>query len=237
MARRRGWFWFGAVAALLVLAAAIIFRQGVLPAAYTPLPVLDIDRPLPLVVDWQLSELRRDTTLCRRVIAGSDQLSARPVPPRAIVNGCGWRNAVRVSQAGGARIGIRRVSCEVAAALALWMVHDVQPLAQKILNARVVSFQNFGTYSCRNIIGSRFWRKVRSQHATANAIDISSFKLSNGTTVSVNRHWRGSQDKSQFLRAIHQRACSYFRVALSPDFNRAHHDHFHFDRGAFLRCK
>ncbi|MGI9478102.1 MAG: extensin family protein, partial [Hyphomicrobiaceae bacterium] len=32
-------------------------------------------------------------------------------------------------------------------------------------------------------------------------------------------------------------ACHYFRVALSPAFNAAHRDHFHFDRGILWTCQ
>ena len=33
------------------------------------------------------------------------------------------------------------------------------------------------------------------------------------------------------------RACRYFRVAIGPEFNEAHWNHLHFDRGIFARCK
>ena len=94
-----------------------------------------------------------------------------------------------------------------------------------------------GVYSCRNIIGSKFWVTRRSEHAKANAVDIGAFRLKNGSTISVRKHWKGTGKKAQFLRAVHLGACRYFRVVLGPEFNRAHHDHFHFDRGPLWRCK
>jgi len=237
MIRRFGWvgaiFFFG----VIVLGISIVFRQGWVPARWTPLPPLDIDRPFPFLVDWQLAELKNYRGLCKRVIANSKTLVARPIAPRPLKNGCGWTNAVRVSKAGGASIGIGQVSCEVAAAFAMWVTHDVQPLAREIFGQPVVSIQNFGTYSCRNIIGSRVWRLRRSEHAIANAIDISGFRLADGTRISVKRHWRGNNKKSEFLRAVHLSGCDYFRVSLSPDFNKAHHDHFHFDRGFLWTCR
>jgi hypothetical protein len=33
------------------------------------------------------------------------------------------------------------------------------------------------------------------------------------------------------------RACKYFRVAIGPEFNAAHWNHLHLDRGVFERCK
>ncbi len=237
MRRRFGWVSTAFLLLVIFFGIALTFRQGWIPARYTPLPPLHIDQPFPLLIDWQLAELKHDRDLCRRVISTSKNITARRRPPRPYRNGCGWQNAVRVTRIGGASIGIDRVTCEVAAALALWVAHDVQPLARQIFGQEVSAVQNFGTYSCRNVIGSRFWRNRRSEHATANAIDISAFRLRDGTRISVKRDWNGSRKKSQFLRAIHQRACRYFRVGLSPDFNKAHHDHFHFDRGFLLTCR
>ncbi len=237
MLRRLGWVTGTFFVGVMLLGIAIIFRQGWLPAQWTPLPPLNIDSPFPLLVDWQLAELKNYRGLCRRVIASSKQLTARPIPPRPLSKGCGWTNAVRVTRAGGASIGINQISCETAAAFAMWVTHDVQPLAQQIFGQRVTSIQNFGTYSCRNIIGSRFWRVRRSEHATANAIDISAFRLADGTRISVKHHWKGNTKKAEFLRAVHTSACGYFRVSLSPAFNQAHHDHFHFDRGFLWTCK
>ena len=44
-------------------------------------------------------------------------------------------------------------------------------------------------------------------------------------------------DEARFLRAVHEGACDYFDVVLGPDYNRAHADHFHFDRGAYRACR
>jgi len=221
---------------LVLGAIALVFRQGLLPAHLTPLPRLDLENPLPLVVDWQLAELRYDRRLCRETIATRGMLTARQIPDRPLKKGCGWINAISMTSAGGASIGVNRVSCQAGAALALWVQYVVQPEAQRIFGQPVVSLQNFGTYSCRNIVGNSFWQDRRSEHASANAIDISGFKLANGDRISVQKHWRGNSPKARFLRAVHRGACNYFRVSLSPAFNAAHHDHFHFDRGALWTC-
>lgn len=222
---------------LIVGAICLVFRQGLLPAHLTPLPRLDLANPMPLVVDWQLAELRYDRRLCREAIATPGIIKAQQIPDRPLKNGCGLVNAVRMREAGGARIGVRRVSCQVAAAFALWVENVVQPEAQRIFSKRVTGITNYGTYSCRNIVGNRFWQDRRSEHATANAIDVSAFRLAGGDTISVLKHWRGGGKKAEFLRAVHSGACHYFRVALSPAFNIAHRDHFHFDRGMLWTCQ
>jgi hypothetical protein len=152
-------------------------------------------------------------------------------------DGCGWSNGVRLLSAGGVRASYDKLTCETAVALALWLEHEVQPLAQEILGQRVSSIQSFGSFSCRNIVGNAMLRKVRSQHATANAADIGGFNLANGKLVSVRSHWKGEGAEHRFLRAVHARACRYFRVALGPDYNEAHRDHFHLDRGPWSRCR
>lgn len=234
--RRRS---IGRLFLLLMLLAAIglAFRQGLVPARYSPLPALDLASPLPLIVDWQLAELRRDAELCSRVLV-PPHIEAVPIRDNPLRRGCGWANSVRVSSVGGANLPVDKLSCQAAAALALWMVHEVQPLAQAILGQRVKSLQHMGTYSCRNIVGNPLWRNKRSEHATANAIDISSFTLENGQRISVQKDWRRSgRPEGEFLRAVHDGACRFFRVALSPEFNRAHWDHFHFDRGILSTCR
>ena len=221
---------------VVLIGVGLVFRQGLVPAKYTPLPRLDLENPLPLLVDWQIAELRYDRELCRDTIQGSDILKARQVADRPLVKGCGWTNAVRVREVGGAKFSAGQLSCQAAAALALWVQYEVQPAAERIFGQRVASMQNFGTYSCRNIIGSRFWKNRRSEHATANAIDIARFRLADGTGISVLKDWKGKDKKAEFLRAVNRGGCRFFRVTLGPEFNRAHRDHFHFDRGQLYSC-
>lgn len=236
MAKRRFRFFRWFLVALVIGLVVLTLRQGWLPARYTLLPAIDLANPNNWFVDWRLAELKDEKGLCRAVMIPPN-VRAKSVSDRPLKKGCGWINAVRLSSAGGARISVRRVTCEVGAALALWMTHDVQPLAQEIFGSKVQSVQHMGVYSCRNIIGSKYLRKTRSQHATANAIDIGGFSLANGMRIRVKRDWKGGGKKARFLHEIHRRACRYFRVAIGPEFNAAHHNHFHYDRGPFSRCK
>lgn len=233
----RRWIIRILLAGLIVGAISLVFRQGLLPAHLTPLPRLDLAHPMPLVVDWQLAELRYDRRLCREAIATPGIIKARQITDRPLKNGCGWINAVKMNSAGGASIGVGRVTCQAAAAFALWVQYVVQPEAQRYFGKRVVGISSLGTYSCRNIVGNSFWQDRRSEHATANAIDVAGFRLAGGDRISVLKHWRGSSKKAAFLRAVHSGACGYFRVSLSPEFNAAHKDHFHFDRGALWTCR
>lgn len=226
----------GVVLALLAICVFFVMRQGLLPAAWSPLPALDLSDPGAWFVDWRIAELKRDRALCSRVLR-PPYITASPVPANPVKDGCGWENAVRISNAGGAALRVGTVSCEVAAGIAMWLAHEVQPRAVALLGSRVASVQHLGSYACRNVVGRKLLLPTRSQHATANALDIGGFTLADGRTIRVLRHWPGSGPEARFLREVHARACRYFRVAIGPEYNALHRDHFHYDRGLFSRCK
>jgi hypothetical protein len=225
------------VLAVLVAGSAVIsFWLGIVPQRYSPFRPLSLEAPPGLFLDFQLAALRRDPALCQAVLK-APYIEAAPVPDRPFKDRCGWRNAVRVTAGGGVTIGAEPLTCEMAAALALWIEHGLQPAATRILGSRVSAIEDMGTYDCRNIIGSRIWRHTRSEHASANAFDIAGFRLEDGRRIGVLSHWKGKGPEARFLREAHARACRYFRVALGPEFNAAHKDHLHLDRGILWTCK
>jgi hypothetical protein len=221
---------------LLIVSGGAAFWFGLVPQRLSPLPPLVLSEPHPWFADFRIAALRRNPGLCAATLV-EPQIAARPIDDNPIKNGCGWENAVRLSAVGGATLPMGSLTCEMAAAMALWVEHDIQPLAQRLLGSKVTRIVHMGGYACRNIIGSKALRAFRSQHATANAIDIAGFRLANGRSVRIARDWKGEDAESQFLKEAHRSACRYFRIALSPEFNAAHHDHFHLDRGPFVRCK
>ncbi len=223
---------------MALVAGGVLFavREGLLPQRWNPLPSLDLAEPNPWFLDWRLSTLRIDGDACARLLR-SPLIEATQVADQPIANGCGWTNGVRLNAAGGARLSVDRITCETAAGLALWLSHDVQPRAQDIFGAKVASVQHLGSYACRNIKGDTHGTGMRSEHARANALDIAGFTLTSGKQIGVARHWNGDGPEARFLRAVHARACRTFRVALGPDYNAAHRDHFHYDRGLFTRCR
>ena len=229
-------FWLLVLLApVLGAGTALLFRQGLVPAALNPLPALDLGQADAWFVDWRLAALRHDPQLCRRVLT-QPYIVAEPIADNPPKQGCGWLNSVRMTSAGGVHAAFDKASCETAAALALWLAHDVQPIAQEMLGQRVVAIQSFGSYACRNIVGNPVWKNIRSEHATANALDISGFTLAGGRQIGILQHWKGTGVEARFLHAVHERACRYFHVVIGPDFNAAHRNHFHLDRGLFWRC-
>lgn len=225
---------------ILLLTPVVIitgaFWFGLVPQRLSPFAPIELNQPENWFVDPRLAALRHDPQLCRAVLI-APTIDATPITDDPVKNGCGWTNAVRLATAGSAKLSSDKISCELAAALALWIEHEVQPAAQKHLGQHVKSLQSFGTYACRNIVGNRALINVKSQHATANAIDITGFTLADGSQITIAKNWTASTASAAFLHDIHDRSCRYFRASLSPDFNAAHHDHFHLDRGPLWRCK
>ena len=77
----------------------------------------------------------------------------------------------------------------------------------------------------------------RSQHATANAIDIAGITLAGGQNISVLRDWKDEGARGALLLDIRNGACRMFGAVLSPDYNAAHANHFHFDMGMWMTCR
>jgi hypothetical protein len=221
---------------LLACTLAAAFWFGMVPQRFSPLAPISLDERPQWFVDFRLAALRRDPEQCR-VLLRPPHIAASPIPDKEIRNGCGWSNAVSIASAGGAELGAAQITCEMAAALALWVEYEVQPRALAAFGSRVAGIEDMGTYDCRNIVGNERMASVRSQHALANAIDIAAFKLESGQVISVAGDWKGQDREAHFLRAVHERACRYFRVAIGPDYNSAHRNHFHYDRGIFTRCR
>ena len=224
---------------LVILLSTSVFAAfwfGMVPQRLSPLPRISLGVQGQWLIDARLAMLRRDPNLCREVLV-RPHIVVSEIKSRPLREGCGWTNAVALSQAAGVSVAAKPLSCEMAAALTLWTANVLQPEAQEMLGQPVKTIHTMGTYSCRNIIGNPLWRNRRSEHATANALDISGFTLANGERISVLQDWPNTGAKGKFLRKIHRRSCRYFRASLSPNFNRAHRDHFHFDRGVLWSCR
>ncbi len=147
---------------------------------------------------------------------------------------CGAPQAVTFL-AGPGKISYRPVptlTCGMALALASFE-RVMQEEATRTLGSRVVRIDQAGTYACRGIAA---FKGMVSEHSYANAIDLSSFTLENGRTLTVLRDFErvpGQPLRSGgvFLRAVSRRAFDedIFSVVLTPFFNTTHANHFHVD--------
>ena len=127
-------------------------------------------------------------------------------------------------------------SCALAAALVVWERDVVLPAAERRLGANVARIELAApAYQCRPIAGRTDHRM--SEHARANAIDISGFTLVNGRVITIADGWRGRPVERDFLREVRTGACGVFQGVLSPDYNSDHRNHLHFDLGRDKMCR
>lgn len=159
------------------------------------------------------------------------------VPDQNFGGGCSVSGAVQLLDTGVPVTNVKAVKCGVARQLALWVRESVQPAARDAFGSRVVKLESMGGYACRNVIGNAASSGNRSEHATANAIDIGGFVLADGRRVSIKAGWTGESDERKFLRSVRAGGCKRFQTVLSPDYNAAHHDHLHFDMGRGPFCR
>lgn len=208
---------------------------GIFAAYYLDYIVpFDLAQPPGLLTNHHLDLLKRDPERCYAALDRADISYAR-VPPLAHEKGCGYDDAARLQQSTvdyGSRILLR---CPAMLATLLWERHVLVPAAQTHFGRRPVAVRQLGTYACRPILGRG--SEALSQHAFANAIDVASVTLEGGELVSVLHDWGGDNDKGRFLRELRGGACRIFGVTLSPEFNQAHANHFHFDMGGRSICR
>lgn len=176
-----------------------------------------------------------DAAALRQCIGKLDRVVARYalLPDRNFTPGCSALGAVQLRDIGTPTTNLGAMTCPLAYAFTQWVQSDLQVPAIGEFGSAVVKIETFGTYSCRNIAGS----ERLSEHASANAVDVSAFVLANGRRVSVLDGWNGDEREGRFLRAVRVAACRRFNTVLSPDYNADHNDHMHFDMGRGPFCR
>lgn len=226
----------GTLALLTVLTgvAALGWWQGWrLPDAWNPWAPLDVRQPPNVLTSWKLGRLRDDPQLCSTVLATSGLRYSRQADTSS--GSCPLTNVVRVQGAAVKLSSSFLATCPVAVAFALFERHGLQPAAQRVFGQPVVQVDHLGSYACRNVYNRAQGRL--SQHATANALDIAGFRLKDGQRIELQKDWGAEGSRARFLRDVRDGACESFNTVLGPDYNAAHHNHFHLDMGRWQVCR
>jgi hypothetical protein len=120
------------------------------------------------------------------------------------------------------------LTCEMVPALESWMEEKVQAAAAAVYGEPVVEMHSLGSYSCRRMNNGTGTSMI-SEHAFADAIDVSGFTLADGREVMVRTGWRGAPEDQEFLRSVFVGSCDIFHTVLGPGSDGHHEDHFHLD--------
>jgi hypothetical protein len=220
--------------AVIALILGIVFYDR-LPPQHSPFVPLDPQRPLGWATSRQLARLKADPAACRGVLERAGMRTTEIANKREGPF-CGLIDVVAVERSSIVwSQAPLRLSCPMAAAVAIWERQVVAPAAERHLGSRVTRIEHFGTYACRRVVGSP--SGLPSQHATANAIDVAAFRLADGRRVALREHWEAATSEAAFLRTIRDGSCRIFSGVLGPDYNAAHADHFHLDMGPYTICR
>jgi hypothetical protein len=118
------------------------------------------------------------------------------------------------------------VRCTFAEAVVHWVREDVAP-SLRALGSPLRSIDNYAAYDCRGV--NRVAGAKLSEHGRANALDMRSFKLANGTAVELT----DPQVSKDFRLDLRRRTCARFATVLGPGSDGYHENHIH--RGAHRR--
>ncbi|MES0096816.1 extensin family protein [Mesorhizobium sp. M0019] len=115
------------------------------------------------------------------------------------------------------------LNCQMAEAAARFAASVIQPAAKAEFGADIKSIGQASAFVCR----SRNGGGKLSEHAFGNALDIASFKLSDGKEIDVGP--APPEKDAKFLNAVRKAACGPFKTVLGPGSDADHSQHLHFD--------
>ncbi len=126
------------------------------------------------------------------------------------------------------------VRCSFAEAIVQWVREDMAP-AVRSLGAGLRGIDNYASYDCRGrnrVVGAKL-----SEHGKANALDVRSVKLADGTVVRLT----DPQVDKELREHLRKLACARFSTVLGPGSDGYHEDHVHVDlaerRGGYRMCE
>ncbi|MDZ4842127.1 MAG: extensin family protein [Hyphomicrobium aestuarii] len=138
---------------------------------------------------WALEEVAAAQAECIKLLSPIVAI-IRTVPPIKS-GGCGAPSPLVLESVGsGLKVAFKppvTVTCPMIAALHDWLETIVQPAAQEAFNEPISSLTGVSAYQCRDQVGGE--KGELSEHAFANAIDVSGFTTRSGLKIDVLRTW------------------------------------------------
>ncbi|WP_202302225.1 extensin-like domain-containing protein [Dryocola clanedunensis] len=220
-----------------VTAVAAFWIYQNLPPQFNPFAPLSIDDPPTLVTRYKLRQMADHPQSCLVLLeqaAERQQLRFRPVPN--VAGTCPLTDVVSVQSFGDIALSSSFLaSCPLALSATMFVHQRAAPLAQATFGSKLTRINHLGSYACRNIYNRKDARL--SEHATADALDISGFVFANKQQVSVLKGWRADGKGSEYLHRAFDTGCPFFGNSLGPEYNAAHANHFHLGMRGYGLCR
>jgi hypothetical protein len=227
----------GTAVAALVLGTWVALETPTAPIRispnWRPWGNVELDQEPTILAKFQIGRLASDTDSCFAALERS-KIQYTQLPDKQLERGCGIEARTHIVRSHYAYSSAFEAPCGLVAAL-YWYEQRLGVLAREHLGRDIARIEHYGTFVCRNIYNRAESR--RSAHATARAIDISGFRLDDGSAVSVKGDWGKDTARGRFLTEARNEACRFFGIVLSPDYNDAHANHFHLELGGFGLCR
>ena len=222
----------GLIICLLIVGAAGVGYRW-LPSQYNPFAPLSLDDPPGKITQFKLRRLTPED--CETLLSQANDRNLIRTQSVADSGGeCPLVDVVRVRDFGPVALSSSFLaSCPLALSAALYINQQAQPLTRKIMGSRLTRVDHFGSYACRNIYHRQDAR--RSEHASAQALDISGFQLADGQKITVLQGWKNARTQP-WLKALLSASCGYFGNGLGPEYNAAHANHFHLGMRGYGYC-
>jgi hypothetical protein len=140
------------------------------------------------LVGWPETEVSAAFRQCVTILADHNVQFEHANPLRQ--GSCGTPAPIKLKSIGKTEVSLANpatMNCAVAVAIGNWVDRVLQPAAKEIFSSPVIKLVGTGSYTCRNRNGAA--DGPISEHAFANAFDVSGFVLADGRTVDVLGGW------------------------------------------------
>ena len=138
---------------------------------------------------WTVAEIAAAKAECLKLTKGLSITFDYAEPIRH--GQCGTPQPIEVKSLGsGQKVALdppATMNCRLAAMLVRWMDTTVQPKAKALLGKPIARLTNASSYVCRNRYGAK--DQKLSEHAKANAFDVSAFVTTDGRSIAVAQSW------------------------------------------------
>ena len=216
--------------------AAVFHPDTPLREEWNPLRPLRVDAPVTPLTVWKLQRALGGEAQCQAALASSGAVF-ETLPAHEESEDCHIRPRVKLRQLGDVRVKPVDTRCQTALLMAMWERHGLQTAARRHLGQAIREIRHYSSYNCRKIRTTFGGSNRMSSHATADAIDVAGFVMADGKSVDLRRDWPEDSAKSAFLKDAFASSCLWFPVALGPEYNALHADHFHLQTRGWGLCK